>query len=137
MSLVLRIANDSASVHASQAALRRFLADAGVAGRAAFRTELAFEELVTNVVRHGYPGSANASRSVDVVVVLEPASVVLTVEDDGPPFDPTLAPDDSPPESVTTARLGGLGIRFVRSVAERFEYERAGSRNRSTVWLAR
>lgn len=138
--LILRLVNDIASVVAGQRALREFLADAGASERAIFQCELAFEELVTNVINHAYADRAPSSQPIDVAVAIEPHNpdeIVMRVEDDGPPFDPARAPDRPPPASIEEARIGGLGLRFIRASTTRFDYERVGTRNRVTVRVDR
>jgi serine/threonine-protein kinase RsbW len=133
----VRLVNDLASLGAGQRALHDFLAGAGLAERAIFQTELAFEELVTNVIRHAYAGRAAGSSPIDVLVRLAAAEVMLVVEDDGPPFDPAQVPDPPLPASIEDARVGGLGLRFIRAAAQRIVHERIGDKNRVTVWVAR
>lgn len=138
--LILRLINDIASVATGQRALREFLVRTGASERAIFQCELAFEELVTNVIHHAYAGRAQATQSIDVTVAIEPDKpdeIVMHVEDDGPPFDPAQAPDRPLPVSLEEARVGGLGIRFIRASTTRFVYQRAGGRNRVTVHVER
>lgn len=138
--LNLRLVNDIASVATGQRALREFLVRAGATERAIFQCELAFEELLTNVIHHAYAGRAPASQPIDVVAAIapdKPDEIVIRVEDDGPPFDPVQAPDRPPPASIAEARVGGLGLRFIRASTTRFVYERVGNRNRVTVHVER
>lgn len=138
--LNLPLVNDIASVAAGQRALREFLLGAGASERAIFQCELAFEELVTNVINHAYAGREPASAPVDVVVAIEPDQrdeIMIRVEDDGPPFDPVQAPDRPLPASIAEARVGGLGLRFIRASTTRIAYERVDGRNRVTVHIGR
>ena len=135
--LILRLVNDTASVDSGQHALRNFLVSAGASERAIFHTELAFEELVTNVIRHAYAGRARSRHAIDVDVQVEAAEIVLTVEDDGPPFDPVRAPDPPLPASIEEARVGGLGLRFIRAGTTRVTYQRVDNKNRVTVFVDR
>ena len=71
----------------------------------------AVDEAAANVALHGYrrgPGE------LDVTVELVGDSIVITMEDTAPLFDPTLAPEpdvSTPPES---RRPGGMGIHLMR-----------------------
>ena len=56
--------------------------------------------------------------------------IALTVEDDGPPFDPTVRPEPTLPSSLESARIGGLGLLMVRRVAPSLQYTRVGEVNR-------
>jgi serine/threonine-protein kinase RsbW len=117
--------------------LRAVLSAAGTSERAAFQAELAFEELVTNVMRHAYAGCAPGRYPIDIVVQIDASDITVTVEDEGPPFDIVHAPDQPLPASIEAARIGGLGLRFIRAAAKRLVHERIGNRNRVTVCIDR
>ena len=74
--LLISIVNDLASLDAGQEAFRNHLAAAGVSERAAYHSELAFEELVTNVMRHGYADMVSGSRAIDISVCIPMARFV-------------------------------------------------------------
>ena len=85
-----------------------------------FSIKLATEELFTNMVKYN-TGSANQIkirirvRSGDLVVEL--------IDDDVDPFDPNDADVARIDEAVEDRRIGGLGLRLVRSVVDRLSYE--------------
>lgn len=135
--LVLQIRNDFASLGAGQDALRRFLAAEGASEDGKYRTELVFEELITNVIRHAYAQLAPSTESIEVVVRMEPQTIRLTVEDDGPAFDPARAPLAPLPASIDEAKVGGLGLRLIRDTARRIHYKRVAGKNSVTVCLDR
>jgi anti-sigma regulatory factor (Ser/Thr protein kinase) len=135
--LLLEVGSDTAAFAAAQEALHEHLEAAGVGERAIFRTELAFEELVTNVVRHGYGGRRSNLTPVEVTVSVRDEEIVLTIEDPGPPFDPSQPVDAARPASIEEATIGGLGLRLVHAVASRIEYHRLAGRNRVTIGIAR
>jgi anti-sigma regulatory factor (Ser/Thr protein kinase) len=113
--------------------LRRALDDNAVPNKVRYNVELVVEEIATNIIRH-----SRASDESEVVLSLELGeSVVLTVEDSGMPFDPTQQPDPKAPDSIDTAKVGGLGLVLVRKASKRIEYERtATQRNRLTVTIS-
>ncbi len=112
--------------------LRRLLDVERVDGRARSNVELAFEEIGTNIVRHGRPRS-----DVEVTLLFSGGEVLLTFEDDGIAFDPLGHPDPDMPPSLELARIGGLGVFLVKKLAARIHYERTPQqRNRLTVAIA-
>ena len=112
--------------------LRRLLDDERVDGRARRNVEFAFEEIGTNIVRHGRPRS-----DVEVTLLFGGDEVLLTFEDDGIPFDPLEHPDPDVPPTLELARVGGLGVFLVKKLAARIQYERTPQqRNRVTVAIA-
>ena len=118
------------ALESGQAALTRFLAQAGASEKTVYNASLAFEELVSNVIRHAYPSGHGP---IDVIAEMEGAEVVLTVEDEGRPFNPLLAEEPAKPASVEEAQIGGWGISLVRMAATNIEYRRIDSRNRVRV----
>jgi anti-sigma regulatory factor (Ser/Thr protein kinase) len=133
--LAIAVAPDGAGLAAGQAALRDFLTTHAVDGRGAYQTELAFEELVSNVLRHG--GRGPHAAPVDVRVALGASAITLMVEDDGPAFDPLAVPEPTLPTRLEDAAIGGLGLLLVRRMSAGMAYERTGGRNRVTVTIAR
>jgi anti-sigma regulatory factor (Ser/Thr protein kinase) len=85
-----------------------------------YRCELVFEEIVTNIIRHGY--ADDQEHRISVTVAIDGDRVELHFEDDGVAFDPRqpVPPRLAPPHSDR----GGRGLALVRSVAERLHYER-------------
>jgi len=131
----LRFAGTPATFEQAAAHLRAALDGLGVHGRARGRVELVFEEIVTNVIRHG---DANAApHRIDVSMTRDDQAVVLTFDDDGRPFDPLQQPIADRPASIKEVRLGGLGILLVRKASASLRYERtADDRNRLTATIA-
>ena len=56
--------------------------------------------------------------------------VMLTVEDDGPAFDPLSLPAPDLTASLEARRVGGLGVFLVRQVMDSVRYERRDTTNR-------
>ena len=99
----------------------------------AFDVRLATEEVVTNVIEHGYAGEENPG-PVTVRFHRDPRQVVVTVDDLAPPFDPaTIRPVD-PAAPLEARRIGGLGWHFVTRVMDEVRHEHRHPRgNRLTL----
>ena len=100
----------------------------------AYNAELVFEEIFTNIVRHGHRGRGEGQ--IVVRVSSDGSDLLLEFEDDGPEFDPTRAAAPELPKSIEEARVGGLGIALVRKIASGMRYARRGDRNALSVSLA-
>jgi serine/threonine-protein kinase RsbW len=91
----------------------------------------AVDETATNVIVHGHAGRPGW---VEVRVAADGDRLVLTIEDDAPPFDPTSVP---PPDlSVPPAqrRPGGMGIHLARLCADEIRHQpRPGGGNILTL----
>ncbi len=114
---------------------RHTLDGQGLSPKARYRTELAFEEVVTNIIRHGY--SDQRDHEIQVTIEFTAETVVLIVEDDGVSFDPGSHPSpDTRPASIEDTQLGGRGLLLVRAAARRLDYERtAEDHNRLSVTI--
>ncbi len=109
----------SAGFEEAARALRDLLDARHVAGDTRYNVELAFEEIATNIIRHG-----SATGDVEVAITFDENEIVLTFEDNGVPFDPLERPDPVAPSSIDEPLVGGLGLMLVRKIATRMVYER-------------
>jgi serine/threonine-protein kinase RsbW len=96
--------------------------------RTDYALRLCLEEAVTNVASHAFePGTAH---DIQVAVWCDETALHAEVSDDGRPFDPLAHPLSAPPKDLASVQVGGMGIKLMRSFAERMAYERAGAMNR-------
>jgi anti-sigma regulatory factor (Ser/Thr protein kinase) len=98
-----------------------------------FDVRLATEEVVTNVIEHGY-AHTDAPGPIALRFQRDRRQVVVTVEDLAPPFDPaTIRPAD-PTAPLEQRRIGGLGWHFVNRVMDEVRHEHRHPRgNRLTL----
>jgi anti-sigma regulatory factor (Ser/Thr protein kinase) len=89
--------------------------------------ELALEEVFMNVVMHGSP--AGTVPRVELSLSLADDGVTMTVEDDGPKFDPLSLPPPDLTSGVAERRIGGYGVHLVRQMMDIVSYQRVGARN--------
>ena len=91
------------------------------------RLRLAVEEAVTNVIRHAHANSIRLDSEVRDGVLL------VTLTDDGRPFDPTHAPSVDTAVPADQRVEGGLGILFMRHMSDALVYKREEGRNVLTI----
>lgn len=104
---------------------------------ARYSVELVFEEVVANIVRHGALDGSPERPAVRVAVDVADDAIVMTFDDDGPPFDPCGREDPVPATSLADAEVGGLGLMLVRRAAKDMVYRRLPEdTNRLVVTLA-
>jgi serine/threonine-protein kinase RsbW len=127
--LALVLAGAIDAVEEARLRVAEHLAPLALPARAVNRIEVVLEELISNVVRHGF--DAAPGHAMLLVVGPRPGAVRITLEDDGRPFDPVAAPEPPPLTDLATAQLGGLGIRTVRRFSQSFTYEAAPE---SALW---
>ena len=90
--------------------------------------ELALEEIFVNVVTHG--ASQDKVPEVQVTLAIRDRDVSMTLEDDGPHFDPLARPPPDVAAELSQRPVGGLGIFLVRKLMDAVSYERVAARNR-------
>ena len=104
----------------------------GLEREIAFDVRLATEEVVTNVIDHGYVGMTPGP--VAVRFRRDPAQVVVTIEDLARPFDPAHAPRAALSAPMDERRIGGLGWHLVSQVMDEIHHEpRTPHGNRLTL----
>ena len=111
--------------------LREFGSAAALAPAQVGTFELALEEIFMNIVMHGsQPGIAPR---VEVSLNLGIESVTMTVEDDGPQFDPLSLPPPDVTASLADRKVGGLGVFLVRNIMDTITYARTAGRNQLRI----
>jgi anti-sigma regulatory factor (Ser/Thr protein kinase) len=70
---------------------------------------------------------------VQVALWRDGAGLHAEITDEGRPFDPLSHVLPEPPRDLQSAPIGGLGIKLMRSFAERIAYQRVGPMNRLTL----
>jgi serine/threonine-protein kinase RsbW len=92
-----------------------------------FDLQLAVNEVFTNVVSYGF----DDGRPHEIVVRLMTAAdaVVIELEDDGRPFDPSTAPAPRLDVPIEERQPGGLGLYLAKRVTDAMDYRREGDRN--------
>lgn len=102
----------------------------------ASRLQLMLDELVTNTVVHGYRGREDGW--IRIELRREGAWVHMTLSDAAPVFDPTTRPPrvhSADDDDVHTRPIGGLGVDFVRRLAQRWRHQALpGGGNRLQIW---
>lgn len=109
--------------------------------------QVCFEELASNIVRHGSEGQwVNPTTGADTVPTPLTFSVGLTlgadtlrlmIEDNGAPFDVVSADSHGVTQPLSDMAVGGLGIHLVKSLSSALNYQRTSFGNKVTVEFSR
>lgn len=100
-----------------------------------YNLRLAIDEIVTNIVIHGY---RNGGGTIRLQADLDDRALTIAIEDTGVAYDPTQKPP--PPDlhlPLEQRQVGGLGIYLAFQGVDRFIYERVGDRNRNLLVINR
>ncbi|OPY77309.1 MAG: Serine/threonine-protein kinase BtrW [Syntrophorhabdus sp. PtaU1.Bin153] len=99
----------------------------GVDRKRLFYIELAMEEVLTNIMYYAYEGTEG-----DIGVVCRSDSrqwFTIEITDRGKAFDMTAVPSPNLTGTLSERKIGGLGIHFVKTLANEVLYRREGDRN--------
>lgn len=80
-------------------------------------------EAVNNAITHGNKG--NPGKIVDVEIKYERKSMMVTVTDEGPGFNPSDVPDPTKPENIE--ELSGRGVFLMSKLADRIDFNEKGN----------
>lgn len=88
--------------------------------------ELASEEVLVNIFNYAYPGTEG-----DVLIACraEDGRLILEFSDAGVPFNVLDVPDPDVTADIPERKVGGLGVFFVKKMADEALYRREGDRN--------
>ncbi len=98
-----------------------------IAAEDSFAITLALDELVTNVIVHGYDDTAE--HEILIGLCTDGDSVVVEVEDDARPFDPSQSVAVNLSANLEERAIGGLGLHLVHRTMDQLTYRRADGKN--------
>jgi serine/threonine-protein kinase RsbW len=133
--LTLTLKNDPSEIGRLVDLLEAFGPQSGLTDDATFKLTLALDEIVANVVRHGFDD--DREHRIEVKVTVDDRTVTASVEDDGLEFDPREAPVPDLDLPIEMRKPGGLGMHLVKATMDSVEYRRQDGRNILTVTFAR
>jgi anti-sigma regulatory factor (Ser/Thr protein kinase) len=128
----LTLTNDLAEVARLAAFVDAFCAPLAPAERDLMALHLVLEEVVTNVVRHGYRDGAAHTFTVALAVAPD-RRVTAVVTDDAPAYDPLARPEVDVTQPLEEREIGGLGVHLVKKLMDSAHYERRDGHNVLTL----
>jgi sigma-B regulation protein RsbU (phosphoserine phosphatase) len=95
------------------------------------RFNIVLDEILNNIISYAYTDLEN--HSIEVQIELRDEQLVVTIIDDGVPFNPftKAAPNTSAPASER--QVGGLGIHLVKKMVDSYNYKRDVKHNIITL----
>jgi serine/threonine-protein kinase RsbW len=110
--------------------------DAGFPARRVQETEIAVEEALVNIINYAYPEQDNGD--VEVKCGLDnQGRLLIEIRDKGIPFDVGSHSDPDLNVNIAERKIGGLGIFFIRKMADKVHYRRDGEENVLTLVITR
>lgn len=121
------VPNDLRLVREPEAQILRAMHACGYDSDTVFAIKLAFEEAVTNAVKHG--NCHRDEKHVELAYYVDAKRVVLMVRDEGRGFCPDEVPDPTADENLE--RPSGRGIMLMQSYMTKVRFNDAGNE----VWM--
>jgi serine/threonine-protein kinase RsbW len=121
------VANDLRSVREPERRIMAALRQCGYGSDTVFAIKLAYEEAVTNAVKHG--NCNDRSKHVYVRYHVDPRRVVIMVRDEGCGFLPEKVPDPTADENLE--RPCGRGIMLMSAYMTKLRFSPSGNE----VWM--
>jgi len=105
--------------------------ECGFEGKRAMEIELAVEEALVNIFSYAYP---EGEGQVKMCCTLNNGKeFVIEISDEGIPFDVLSRSDPDTTADIGDREIGGLGIFFIKKVADEVRYSRNGDMNVLTI----
>ena len=92
----------------------------------AWRVQLALDEILSNVVRHG---GVDEGSLIDMTFSFDAGVVDVEIVDAAAAFNPLLAPAPDLSSPLVARPVGGVGITIVKGLMDETRYERRNGRN--------
>jgi serine/threonine-protein kinase RsbW len=89
--------------------------------------DLAVDEILTNVISYAFRDGG--SHRIDLDLDFSGERLLIEIRDDGVPFNPLDIPPPRLGGEVGEREIGGLGMHFVRNIADEITYRREANWN--------
>lgn len=129
--ITLELAASRPEVSRALDAVGAFAEGLGLAEELAYDLRLAADEVLANIILHGY--REDGCGSIRFSARAEGGALTLEFEDSAPPFDPVETPAPERGARAEGERAGGMGLILLRAVVPEISYAREGGRNRLTL----
>jgi len=129
--LHLVAAKDLSEIERINAEFTQFAEERGLAAGVSQKVCIVFDDLLNNIISYGFDDDEEHQINIDISVTAE--QLVITVADDGVPFNPfdRVGPDTS--LSLEERDIGGLGVLLVTQLMDQCSYQRRRDSNVVTL----
>jgi len=110
--------------------IEEILVAQGFTGEAIIDVQLALEEVIVNIVKHGYRGKEG---SIGIVCDASPLKATIEISDSAPAFNPLSLPKPNITKGIEDRGIGGLGVFLVRQVMDIVTYRHKNHKNILTL----
>jgi anti-sigma regulatory factor (Ser/Thr protein kinase) len=125
-SFELTIKSDSSEIPAVSASIEEVMHTHGFSSEDILDTQLAVEEIITNIINHGYK---NAGGEIAISCRINVNQVEVRIRDNAPRFDPLSLPEPDLDGTIQDRKIGGLGVFLIRQVMDEISYRYENGQN--------
>jgi len=131
--LHLSAATDLADIDRINTAFQQFADEREMPPGVGQKVSIVFDELLNNIISYGF--TDDEEHRIEIDVAYQPDELVITVTDDGIPFNPfdRVGPDTT--LSIEERDIGGLGVLLVTELMDEYHYQRRPNSNVVTLTM--
>lgn len=101
----------------------------GLDEKQTYDVQMAIDEACSNVIQHAYGGKPNGT--LDITIEKRGKDFVVTIRDQGKPFDPKTVARPKTKAPLSERNIGGLGLFFMYKLMDRVEFDFSSKRGNS------
>jgi anti-sigma regulatory factor (Ser/Thr protein kinase) len=127
----VRIENDLSDIAKVDEMLDEFAEQFGIPPAIAVTFHVIFDDLLNNVISFGF--NDGQRHFIDISLESTANSLIVSIADDGMPFNPL---DETAPDttlSIEDRQIGGLGIHLAIKLVDDVRYQRTADKNVLTL----
>ena len=98
-----------------------FSAKHGIPSEVVQKIDIVFDELLTNTISYAY--SDSAEHEIEVKIRYYQEKLIITIMDDGKPYNPFDRTDPDTSLGLDDREIGGLGVHLVKLLVDDYQYE--------------
>lgn len=125
--LSLELTNDLDELENLNRNIQTFSKINGLTPKITFELNLVLDEVFTNIVSYGF--NDKQEHRIKIVIQIINEELTARVEDNGTPFDPTVAPKTDLTCSIENRKIGGLGLHLINQIMSSVTYKRVKDKN--------
>jgi serine/threonine-protein kinase RsbW len=125
-SFEMTIESDSTEIPSVSASLEKVMHAHGFSTDDILDTQLAVEEVITNIIDHGYK---NACGEIIISCRINRYQAEVRIRDNAPRFDPLSLPEPKLDGTIQDRKIGGLGVFLIRQVTDEIVYRYENGQN--------
>ncbi|NCF27045.1 MAG: ATP-binding protein [Gammaproteobacteria bacterium] len=129
--VTVRIENDLSEIPKVDEKLDEFAEQFGLPPAIAATFHIIFDDLLNNVISYGFTDERR--HFIDVSLELTANSLIVSIADDGVPFNPLAEATPDTHLSIEDRQIGGLGIHLVINMVDDISYKRTADKNVLTL----